>query len=229
MCLCVAGYIVATDRLWLAAFVGLGFIGSLVRFQFVIFPISRQIGRAYNTLFYNGATLSDLPNQPILAIAPTNLQTCRPFTFSKKKMEDSFYAYQQSPIRFNHQAFPLVRAVVAASCVPFAFSPVRIGREFFQKPEQFKQARPCLVDGGIYDNQGIQKLSQPGSSYACDVIITSDAGNKLPFEGTYANTFILPLRTVETFMTRIKNFQMAQHLFNAAKSHRKEIAYLSLG
>ncbi|GAB3915265.1 hypothetical protein GCM10028803_61940 [Larkinella knui] len=86
-----------------------------------------------------------------------------------------------------------------------------------------------MVDGGVFDNQGIQKLSQPGSSYECDVIITSDAGNKLPFEGTYTNTFALLLRTVETFMTRIKNFQMAQHLFDAAKSHRKEIAYLSLG
>lgn len=226
--LCLIGYLRAADWPWLAAFTGLGFAISLVRYQFVIFPISRQIERAYNAFFYNGATLSDLPDRPVLAIASTNLQTCRPFTFSKRKMEDSFYAYQQSPIRFNHQTFPLARAVVASSCVPFAFSPVRIGREFFQKPEQFEHIRPCLVDGGIYDNQGIQKLSQRGSSYECDVIITSDAGNKLPFQGTYTNTFALLLRTVETFMMRIKNFQMAQHLFDAAKSHRKEIAYFSL-
>jgi NTE family protein len=225
----LTGYLIAADWPWLAALTGVGFAIALVKFQFVIFPISRQIERAYNAFFYNGATLSDLPDRPVLAIASTNLQTCRPFTFSKKKMEDSFYAYQQSPILFNHQAFPLARAVVASSCVPFAFSPVRIGQEFFQKSDQFKHARPYLVDGGIYDNQGIQKLSQPRSSYECDVIITSDAGDKLPFKGTYTNTFALLLRTVETFMTRIKNFQMAQHLFDAAKSHRKEIAYLSLG
>lgn len=228
-CLCLIGYLVTVDRHWLAAFTGLGFAGSLIWFQFIIFPISRQIEHAYNAFFYNGATLSDLPDRPVLAIASTNLQTCRPFTFSKKKMEDSFYAYQQSPIRFNHRAFPVARAVVASSCVPFAFSPVRIERKFFQKLEHFKQVRPYLVDGGIYDNQGIQKLSQPGSSYECDVIVTSDAGNKIPFEGSYTNTFALLLRTVETFMTRIKNFQMAQHLFDAAKSHHKEIAYLSLG
>ena len=222
-------YIFQTDFSWLAAVVGLLFCYGLIRFQFSIFPISRQIERAYNAFFYKGLTLKDLPDRPVLAIASTNLQTCRPFTFSKKKMEDSFYAYQQFPIRFHHQDFPLARAVVASSCVPFAFSPVRIDRKYFQKSEQFDQVRPYLVDGGIYDNQGIQKLSQPGSSYECDIIITSDAGNKLPFEGTYTNTFALLLRTVETFMTRIKNFQMAQHLFDAAKSHRKDIAYLSLG
>ncbi|XAZ81985.1 patatin-like phospholipase family protein (plasmid) [Fibrella sp. ES10-3-2-2] len=222
-------YCFQNDLSWLAAVVGLLFCYGLIRFQFSIFPISRQIEWAYNDFFYKGVTLKDLPDRPILAIASTNLQTCRPFTFSKKKMEDSFYAYQQFPIRFHNDDFPLARAVVASSCVPFAFSPVRIDREYFKKPEQFDQVRPYLVDGGIYDNQGIQKLSQPGSSYECDVIITSDAGNKLPFEGSYTNTFTLLLRTVETFMTRIKNFQMAQHLFDAAKSPAKDIAYLSLG
>lgn len=227
--LILTGYLLVVGWWLLATFIGFLWLFCLFRFQFSIFPVSRQIERAYDSFFYSKATLSDLPDQPVLAIASTNLQTCRPFTFSKKKMEDSFYAYQQFPIRFQHQAFPLARAVMASSCVPFAFSPVRIDREYFQKPEHFNQIRPYLVDGGIFDNQGIQKLSQPKSSYECDMIITSDAGNKLPFEGTYTNTFALLLRTVNTFMTRIKNFQMSQHLFDAAKSHHKEIAYLSLG
>ena len=201
----------------------------LIKYQFKIFPISKEIEKAYNSYFFNEANLSDLPDFPELAIASTNLQTCRPFTFSKRKMEDSYYAHRKPPVKFNNKNFPLARAVAASTCVPFAFSPIRIDKQFFQKEEDFKQVSPKLVDGGVYDNQGIQKLTQKGSSYECDIVITSDAGNKLPFEKAYNNTFALLLRTVDTFMARIKNFQMMQHLYDAAKSRQKEVAYLSLG
>jgi len=200
----------------------------LLRFQFRIFPVSKIIERAYDKFFYNKAKLSELCDTPELAIGSTNLQTSRPFTFSKRKIEDSAYANYRRPIKFNGADFPVARAVIASSCVPFGFTPVKIDPVFFQDHDAAIESKvnPQLVDGGVYDNQGVQKLTQTGSSYACDIVLVSDAGNKLPFEKAYNNTFTLLLRTVETFMVRIKNFQMAQNIYQIP--NKKEVAYLSL-
>jgi NTE family protein len=199
----------------------------ILKYQFVLLPLSKIIEKAYDHFFYHGATLSDLCKVPEIAINATNLQTIRHFTFSARKMEDTAYAFFEKPVHYNHTKFPVSRAVMASTCVPFAFSPVTIGKEFYKDPSRYDTVNPQLVDGGIYDNQGIHKLMQKNSSYACDVIIVSDAGNMLPFEQAYNNTFTLLLRTVEGFMTRIKNFQMMQSIFS--KHHGREVAYLSLG
>jgi len=201
---------------------------GLLKFQFKIFPVSKIIERAYDKFFYNKAKLSELCDTPELAIGSTNLQTSRPFTFSKRKVEDSAYANYRPPVKFNGADFPVARAVIASSCVPFGFTPVTIDPIFFQDHDAAVAAKvnPQLVDGGVYDNQGVQKLTQTGSSYACDIVLVSDAGNKLPFEKAYNNTFTLLLRTVETFMVRIKNFQMAQNIYQIP--NKREVAYLSL-
>lgn len=201
---------------------------ALLKFQFKIFPVSKIIERAYDKFFYNKAKLSDLCATPELAIGSTNLQTSRPFTFSKRKIEDSAYANYRPAIKFSGADFPVARAVIASSCVPFGFTPVKIDPIFFQDHNSAIAAKvnPQLVDGGVYDNQGVQKLTQTESSYACDIVLVSDAGNKLPFEKAYNNTFTLLLRTVETFMVRIKNFQMAQNIYQMP--NKREVAYLSL-
>lgn len=226
----IALYLLFTPYAYLAALVVLVLCGLLVRYQFRLLPISREIERAYNQFFFNEATLSALPDQPTLAIASTNLDTCRPFTFSKRMMGDSTYQHEHAPsVFFVSDHFPLARAVMASSCVPFAFTPVHIDRQYYRLPADYERVTPQLIDGGVYDNQGIQKLTQRGSSYDCDIIITSDAGNKLPLAGAYNNTFALLLRTVDTFMARIKNFQMASHLYNNKRSDQRQVAYLSLG
>ncbi|WP_454801402.1 patatin-like phospholipase family protein [Mucilaginibacter phyllosphaerae] len=201
----------------------------LLRFQFRIFPVSKIIERAYDKFFFDQAKLSDLCAAPELAIGSTNLQTSRPFTFSKRKIEDSTYAHYSPSVKFNGGDFPVARAVIASSCVPFGFTPVTIDPFFFQDYAAALAAKvnPQLVDGGVFDNQGVQKLTQNDSSYACDIVLVSDAGNKLPFEKAYNNTFTLLLRTVETFMLRIKNFQMAQNIYQVP--NKRQVAYLSLG
>jgi NTE family protein len=199
----------------------------ILRYQFCILPLGRIIENAYNKFIFNGAALSSLCSEPELAIGSTNMQTLRHFTFSKRKMEDSLYAHYTDPILFDGAEFPLARAVMASSCVPFAFTPVTIEAKYFKNPQQFGKVNPKLIDGGIYDNQGIHKLTQNNSSYRCDIVLVSDAGNKLPFEKSYNNTFTLLLRTVEIFMGRIKNFQMAQSIYNPQEG--REIAYQSIG
>jgi len=192
------------------------FFYLVVKFQFKLFPVSEIIEMAYDEFFYSGKVLSQLCERPELAIGSTNLQTQRPFTFSKRKMEDSLYAYQNNPVRFDGTNFPISRAVIASSCVPFAFTPIRIDEKFYQNPKQYGTVDPRLVDGGVYDNQGAHKLTQKNSSYKCDVVIISDAGNKLPFAKLYNNTFTLLLRTVDLFMVRIKHFQMIQNLYTGS-------------
>ena len=224
-----AVYVLFTPYAWLSIILIAVMLYLFVRFQFAIFAVSKEVEKAYNKFFYDKATLSQLANQPLLAIGSTNLQTARPFTFSRLKMEDSTYAFMESPVRFIHDEFPVARAVMASSCVPFAFTPVHIHRSFYDNPEDASRVNPQLVDGGVYDNQGIQKITQTGSMYACDVIITSDAGNKLPFQGSYNNLLVLLIRTMDVFMARIKNFQMVEDIYNNAVSANRQIAYLSLG
>src|SRR5690606_28444082 len=91
------------------------------------------------------------------------------------------------------------------------------------------RAKPRLVDGGVYDNQGAHKITQRNSSYSSEVVIISDAGNSIPFKHTYRNTFTMLIRTSDVFMNRIKNLQMIQYLYQNHKIDRREIAYQSLG
>ena len=203
------------------------FIFLVIRFQFKFLPLSTIIEKAYNRFFCLESTMGDLCDSPELAIGSTNLQTMRHFTFSKRKMEDSAYAYYPKPVYFDGAKFPVARAVMASSCVPFAFTPVSIDKGYFKNQDLFDTVDPKLVDGGVYDNQGVHKITQANSSYGCDIIIVSDAGNKMPFEKLYNNTLTLLLRTVDTFMMRIKNFQMIQNIYQ--NQHGREIAYQSLG
>lgn len=229
-CVYIFGSYYCMSRLSNWAFVPLLllFIYLTLKYQYRILPLNKIIEAAYNKFLYKHASLSMLKEKPILAIGSTNLQTFRPFTFSKAKMDDSLYAYAKDPIRFKNTDFPIARAVAASTCVPIFFTPVEIDKIYFENPNDYNKIKPVLVDGGIYDNQGIQKLTQAKSSYECDIIITSDAGNKLPFQGQYSNTFTLLLRTIEAFMARIKNFQMVQNIYNPI-SRNKEVAYFSLG
>ncbi|WP_276134346.1 patatin-like phospholipase family protein [Polluticoccus soli] len=205
----------------------------LMRHQYRIYPVSKVIEKAYDKFFFNGKTLSQLcKDKPVIAIGSSNLETGRPFTFSQRKMADSGYSTKpqyETPVRFKNENFPVARAVMASSCVPFAFSPIQIDQCYFENPEDAKRARPVLVDGGVYDNQGIQKLTQDKSSYECDIIITSDAGGKFFADKKYPNTIALLIRTVDLFMYRIKASQMQTNLYHNIQNGARPISYFSLG
>lgn len=222
-------YFLFTDYAWLYLPLFVVWIFLLLKFQFHIFPAGKEVERAYDIYYFKGATLKNLCKKPTLAIGSSNLQTGRPFTFSWRKMGDSTYSAYKPPVEFLQENFPVARAVMASSCVPFAFTPVSIKKEYFKKPSEYSAINPKLVDGGVYDNQGIQKLTQKNSSYQCDIIITSDAGGKLSFNNRYGNTITLLIRTVDLFMNRIKNFQMVENIYQNAGTVSKQIAYLSLG
>lgn len=227
-----AVYVSTTSFSYLTIPLLIVFFILLFRYQYKIFPVSRVIEKAYDDFFYKGKTLKALKPKPILAIGSSNLHTGRPFTFSQIKMSDSTYVFREEydpPIKFLHDGFPVARAVMASSSVPFAFTPVRIDEQFFQDKADFKRVTPVLVDGGVYDNQGIQKLAQDKSTYECNVIITSDAGGNFIADKKYPNALVLLTRTVDLFMYRIKAFQMVQNIYHNVKGAAKPISYYSLG
>jgi NTE family protein len=231
---CIAGSIWLTFTQWApysTLCLVLYFIVFL-KFQYQLFPVSRVIERAYDQFFFANKQLKDLKEQPVLAIGSSNLHTGRPFTFSKKKMADSSYSFRTeyaTPIEFSGANFPVSRAVMASSCVPQFFSPVMIDQCFFKVPEDYHRIKPVLMDGGIYDNQGIQKLTQPKSSYECQIVIVSDAGGWFIADKHYRNVFSILVRTVDLFMFRIKTAQMVQHIYRNVDQAGKPIAYFSLG
>ena len=224
-------YFLTNNYVWLSFFVFILFIITFLFFQFQLLPISKLNERMYNKFFFKRKTLSDLSDNMKLAINSTNLETGRLFTFSKGKMGDSFYDYPKEgkAIKFRSDSFPIARAVAASTCVPFAFTPIRISKDFYVDEKDISRAKPRLVDGGVYDNQGAHKITQTNSSYSSEVVIVSDAGNTIPFKHTYRNTLTMLIRTSDIFMNRIKNLQMIQYLYQNHKIDKREIAYQSLG
>src|SRR5688572_5500383 len=220
-------FLFATAYPWMFAVLLVIFFILLLKFQFHIFPVSKRIEKIYDQFFYKKATLENLPIQPTLVIGSTNLQTSRPFTFSRTWMQDSTYQYRRPPIKFKAAKFPIARAVMASSCVPFAFTPIKIAKEFFVNDTDASVIHPLLVDGGVYDNQGIHKIVQRGE-YACKTVITSDAGGGSTGELKFSNTITLLISTVDTFMSRIKKAQMVQDVYDNVKTANRQIAYFSL-
>jgi NTE family protein len=222
-------YFLFSDHQWLFIIDMIIMCLLFLKYQFRLFPISKDIEKAYDKFFFSGARLKDLKDKPLLAIGSSNLQTGRPFTFSKLKMNDSTYTFEYAPpVAFVQDNFPLSRAVTASSCVPYAFTPVTIDKMFYKDEEDAVRISPQLVDGGVYDNQGIQKITQPKSLYECNTIIVSDAGGPFSRDEKYPNFFYLLIRTMDLFMYRIKNAQIVQNIYRKAGGSGKPIAYIAL-
>jgi NTE family protein len=222
---------------WLSIPILIAGVYFVISNQFSIFPASVIIEGVYAHIFFSKKTLSDLPEKPLIAINSTNLETGKQFTFSKNWMSDTTYEYPKKgesavnfkPVIFLPEKFPIARSVMASSCVPFAFTPVQITADYFKNPADTSRAKPILIDGGIFDNQGIHKLTFKDNRYECETVIVSDAGDKMPFEHSHNNLVTLLYRTCDLFMNRIKKSEMTDNLYHNVVLGKKEIAYISLG
>jgi NTE family protein len=221
-------YFQFSNYVWMSwILLALGSTIGIIR-QFKIFPVSSIIMGIYDRIFFSKKTLKDLPDSPLVAINATNIETGRPFIFSKDRMGDSTYDFMKPPIQFHCAEFRLSRSVMASSCVPSVFTPVSIPKRYFENLTE-KRVNPQLLDGGIYDNQGIHKLTVERSRYSCDIVIVSDAGNKMSSKSVYGNVFSLLVRVMDLFMVRIKKFQIQDNIYKATRDKNIEIAYISLG
>lgn len=218
--------ILISTSIWLAGWwIVLIDLLLLICFWYKILPLSFWIEKLYNRYLFHGTTLSDLPVKPLIAINSTDVTTGTLFTFSQIKMAGYKYEGKHKKITFNHVEFPIAKAVMASSCVPFAFSPIRINEKYCN--EHFSGERPLLIDGGLYDNQGAHKLSEQSSSYHTDYIIVSDAGvNEINAKWAF-NVPLMLIKTSDIMMKRIKAFQMRNNIYTTQNNNK--YAYLSLG
>jgi NTE family protein len=214
-------------RRWQIVLILVTVLTLVVVFQFKILSFTRLKIRAYKDIFYGRKTICDFPDQPVLAINATNLSTGTLFTFSKKKSSDSSYEYPKdngAKITFKCSDMPIAMAVASSTSVPIPFDPVLIPEKYYENKSDYKRVKPQLIDGGLYDNQGIHKITQRNSSYACDIIIVSDGSQ--PFGNKFKawNSGFILYRGIDVMMRKIKNLQFIRDVFGA----EREVAYFSL-
>ena len=228
---CAIYYILS--EFWLSVFISsiifvCGVVYILLRW-YNYMPISYLISKKYDDLFFNKKTLNDLPQSPLLTINATNIATNLPFNFSRNYMGEYIYTIDRKSI-FNADTFPISRAVMASSCVPYGFTPITIDNKYLLKDYSEcanNTEPPLLVDGGIYDNQGAHKLSEKKSRFHADLIIVSDAGNgDIKAADTY-NFLITLYKTSEMMMDRIKKLQVIHNIYEGHEAH-SHYAYVPL-
>ena len=178
--------------------------------NYYILPLSVWISMQYDWHFFHHKTLSDLPDKPTVAINACDVREACEFRFSKHRMWGNPYRdWEKNQDYFTSKDFPLSKAVMASSCVPFAFTPIRIPRRF-RRLQGVKQ--PLLIDGGVFDNQGVHNLMERGTrSLFTKYCIVSNAGisSMADFKHLY-NIPQMLLATDEILWQRVKDMQARQ-------------------
>lgn len=194
--------------------------------NFKLMPLSVWIRKQYNWHFFHGKTLSDLPDVPRAIINATDVALASSFKFSKDRAWGFAYRdYHTGKDSFTGINFPISLAVMASSCVPFAFNPIRM-------PEKFRRNKvnklPLLVDGGLYDNQGVHEISEQSSEhYFTKYAIVSNAGNTDLNDKKIWNIVKLLIKTSDILMKRIEKLQSRKIMFSSSNVESR-FAYVSL-
>lgn len=186
---------------------------------YYIFPLSKFIEWAYSLVFFKGRKLDKIPSSPVLAINSTDLSTGNLFTLSQDRM--SCYPYYKNGDKFTTRGFSLARAVMASSCIPQLFSPIKISKKY--RSGKFPN-RPLLVDGGLYDNQGAYIFENSGNYYRVDYAIVSDAGNTTISSRLCVNPIMTLITASDILMHRIKNFQRQHNSY--ISEYKKKVLYV---
>jgi len=130
---------------------------------------------------------------PVLVLNATTLNTGRGWEFTAQSMGEppplvDLEVIDKKPIRLlwadsyddmvpHQQDFPLAHAVAASACVPALFDPMAVSG-LYQDGERNEAIRVQLVDGGVFDNQGIEGLLSNG----CNCFVVSDAAGQMGTE-----------------------------------------------
>ena len=132
---------------------------------------------------------------PVLVLNATTLNGGRNWQFTARTMgeppsRESCIDIDKKPIRLcraqgdgyqqmlpEQQDFPLGHAVAASACVPGLFEPLAVSDLYFDKNKN-ENIVPQLVDGGVFDNQGVESLLKHG----CTKFIVSDASGQMGME-----------------------------------------------
>lgn len=150
----------------------------------------------YDKKIFGGMKIKDIPAAPKFVFNATNLQTGGLFRFTRDKLWD------WRGVESTTRTIRLAQAVAASSAFPPVLAPVRLslkGEEVklpagarFTDPGLLEE--PILVDGGVYDNIGLETLWK-----RCGVVLAGYAGHNA--EADVSNfSFDLMLPVVYTFL-----------------------------
>jgi predicted acylesterase/phospholipase RssA len=116
--------------------------------------------------------------------------------------------YTEAPKK--HRDVRLGHAVGASASVPGLFEPLALLDLYERQPPEGKaRVRPIvrLVDGGVYDNQGVSALLEQG----CSVLLVSDASGQMAELDFPASGMLgVPLRTNSVLQSRVRVSQFEQ-------------------
>ncbi|MGX1100781.1 patatin-like phospholipase family protein [Amorphus sp. MBR-141] len=132
-----------------------------------------HLAALYNDKAFHDMRLGDLPDRPTFVFNATNLQTGGLIRFTKHYIADWRALFAANP------KVLVAEAVAASSAFPPVLAPMRLdlshetvtvppGARF--ESEELRK-RPILVDGGVYDNLGLEPIWK-----RCGVLIASYAG-----------------------------------------------------
>ena len=208
--------------------IGVFVVGYLLINHNKYFCSSKIVERYYNKYFFENKTLKDLPDTPLIAINATEVTQNQLMTFSKLKVACGSN-YPQGIILPDE--IPVSLSVMASSAYPL-FSPVTISAEYFADTKKDVE-EPVLIDGGIYDNQGLHKLDERKSAYGTDFSIVSNAGNAELNDEGMENVITLLYKVMELLMNRIEKMQMRKALYQPMEPQiemekDKRCAYVAL-
>jgi predicted acylesterase/phospholipase RssA len=149
---------------------------------------------------------------PIIVLNSTTLNTCHNWQFTATFMGEPPQTLADAQIDANdrlrrmyyteapapHRRVRLGDAVAASACVPGLFDPLVLDRLY----EQDYVVR--LVDGGVYDNQGVATLHEQ----ECQVILVSDASGQTGIEKDPSGDRLgVSTRANNVLMARIRQCQ----------------------
>jgi NTE family protein len=133
-----------------------------------------RLAKLYNRYIFDGMRLRELPERPAFIFNATNLQTGGLFRFTRNYLAD------WRALTSTTRNVKLSEAVAASSAFPPILAPLRLDLRDetvtvpegarFDDPELLTE--PILVDGGVYDNLGLESVWK-----RCGVIIASYAGH----------------------------------------------------
>ena len=205
---------------WVATIIGL--VWLLLKCQFRLLPFNRLIMEEYDKYFFEGKTLTDLPQKPILTINATEITYNRIFSFSQTKVSGGKFKEEL----FIKEKIPLSFAVMASSAFPAGIDPIVFPTEYMTE-ERREDNKPYLIDGGVYDNQGCHKFSEPNSSFKVDYSIISLAENDKYEYVNYNNSITLLARVINLALNRIDKLQEARNMY-ATDNSKQRSAYVVL-
>lgn len=138
------------------------------------------LSRRFDEWFFHGTTLESLDAEVRWIFSAANLVTGVRFSFERDVVGD----YTTGLVPTADSGLLLSQAVAASAAVPGAFAPLVLKELSFPCATE----APALVDGGVYDNTGLEAID--GEGYRQAFLVTMNAGGLLR-PGSYGKIPVL--------------------------------------